>query len=233
MAGMREMMALLTTDYVGVIGSLGDVASNVRAEYFWHFRPFDHACTSPKIHSNFPPDFTDAYLDRKCQKFDPVVVETMGSNILTWWDSERLNSRDPIAEKIVNDRFAQGCSIGISLPVRGKGGQFSIFSLWSSDRDGFRDAVADGFDTLHAYALYLHEALFRQRRGQDAHGLTDTEQELLRWTALGKTAWEISVLVSLPERTVHYHLAEASRKLGAPNKTAAVCIALKAGLLDV
>lgn len=233
MAGMSEMMALLNADYDCVIGSLSKVAAVARADYFWHFRPFDHSNAIPKIHSNFSAQFNKSYSEKKYEKFDPVVLDSIGTNILTWWDSEGVTSRDPVAEMIIRDRFAQGCTTGISLPVRGKGGQFSIFSLWSSDREGFRDSVADGFDGLHAYALYLHEALFQHRRGQDAHGLSDTEQELLRWTALGKTAWEISVLVSLPERTVHYHLAEASRKLSAPNKTAAVCIALKAGLLDL
>lgn len=233
MAGMREMMALLNADYDTVIGSLSEVATIAHADFFWHFRPFDQASMAPAVHTNFSAKFIETYFDRKYQKFDPVVLESIGTNILTWWDSSEVASRDPVAEKVIRDRYAQGCSIGVSLPVRGKGGQFSIFSLWSNDRDGFRNAVADDFGTLHVYALYLHEALFRQRRGQDAHGLTDTEQELLRWTALGKTAWEISVLVSLPERTVHYHLAEASRKLSAPNKTAAVCTALKAGLLDV
>jgi DNA-binding CsgD family transcriptional regulator len=228
---MQEMFALLNADRQGVIGSLKKVTDIVRADYYWHFRPFNSINPLARIQSNFSVDYIEDYLAHKYQRVDPVVVTSLSTNILTWWETDSAGSRDPAAEMVIRDRFAQGCTIGVSLPIRGKGGQFSIFSLWARDRSAFRDGVVSRFDWLHTYALYLHDALFRH--SQEPHGLSDTELELLRWTALGKTAWEISVLVSLPERTVHYHLAEASRKLGAPNKTAAVCIALKANLLDV
>lgn len=233
MASMSEILAVLNADYDSVIQSLNEVATTTRADYFWHFRPFDVPSHIPKIHSNFSKGFVNSYIEQKYQKTDPVVIDSLSSNILLWWENDDQACRDPVGDEVMRERFAQGCSIGVSLPVRGKAGQFSIFSLWSSDREAFRRAVADCFSNLHTYALYLHDALYRHCRSQDAHSLTNIELELLRWTALGKTAWEISVLVSLPERTVHYHLAEASRKLYAPNKTAAVCTALKAGLLDM
>lgn len=233
MVTMNEMLALLKADRDGVIDSLGEVTVGLQADFFWHFRPFDVENKEPKVETNFPGQYVRSYQDQKQQRCDPVVVASLASNVLLWWQQDTVASPDPAAQQALRERFAQGCCVGVSLPVRGKAGEFSIFSLWSSNRDGFSQAVSDGFHMLHTYALYVHEALFRNGRNNESHGLSDMELELLRWTALGKTAWEISVLVSLPERTVHYHLAEASRKLSAPNKTAAVCNALKAGLLDL
>lgn len=233
MVTMGEMLALLKADHDGVIDSLSEVAADLQADFFWHFRPFDVENKDPKVETNFPNQYIDEYRIQKQQRCDPIVVDSLASNVLLWWYKETATSPDPAAQQALTKRFAQGCCVGVSLPVRGKAGQFSIFSLWSDNRDGFTQAVTDRFHMLHAYALYVHEALYRNGRNGDGHSLSDMELELLRWTALGKTAWEISVLVSLPERTVHYHLAEASRKLSAPNKTAAVCNALKAGLLDV
>jgi len=59
--------------------------------------------------------------------------------------------------------------------------------------------------------------------------LTGREREVLRWVAGGKTSWEISVILRISERTVKFHLVEASRKLNAVNRTSAVAKALARG----
>ena len=63
--------------------------------------------------------------------------------------------------------------------------------------------------------------------------LTPREREILKWAAEGKTSWEISVILDLSERTVKFHLIEASRKLNAVNRTAAVAKALAWGLIKL
>jgi LuxR family quorum sensing-dependent transcriptional regulator len=63
--------------------------------------------------------------------------------------------------------------------------------------------------------------------------LTPREREILRWAADGKTAWETSVILDLSERTVKFHLIEASRKLNAVNRTSAVAKALARGLIKL
>ncbi|MCQ3823086.1 helix-turn-helix transcriptional regulator, partial [Streptococcus agalactiae] len=51
--------------------------------------------------------------------------------------------------------------------------------------------------------------------------LTAREKETLRWTALGKTYVEISMILSIDTRTVKFHLVNAMRKLQASNKAEA------------
>ena len=63
--------------------------------------------------------------------------------------------------------------------------------------------------------------------------LTRREREILRWAADGKTSWEISVVLGISERTVKFHLIQASHKLNAVNRTAAVAKALARGLIKV
>lgn len=57
------------------------------------------------------------------------------------------------------------------------------------------------------------------------------EKEILRWTGDGKTADQISQILSLSQSTVNFHLRNAMTKLDAPNKTAAVVRAIYLGLL--
>lgn len=61
--------------------------------------------------------------------------------------------------------------------------------------------------------------------------LTPREIEVLRWSALGKTAAEIAQILCLSERTVGFHNCSSMRKLGVNNKIAAVMVAAKAGFL--
>jgi LuxR family transcriptional regulator, quorum-sensing system regulator BjaR1 len=63
--------------------------------------------------------------------------------------------------------------------------------------------------------------------------LTPREREILRWAADGKTAWEVSVILNISERTVKFHLIQASQKLNAVNRTAAVAKALARGLIKL
>ena len=60
--------------------------------------------------------------------------------------------------------------------------------------------------------------------------LTAREVEILKWTAEGKTAGDIAIILSLKERTVHFHMANAIVKMGACNKTAAVVQAALRGM---
>ena len=61
--------------------------------------------------------------------------------------------------------------------------------------------------------------------------LSDREEEVLRWTAEGKTSGEISDILNISERTVNFHIANAVTKLNAANKTAAAIRAAVLGML--
>ena len=62
--------------------------------------------------------------------------------------------------------------------------------------------------------------------------LTPRELEVLRWTMDGKTAWEVGAVLGISERTVVFHVNNASHKLGCINKQQAVLKALRLGLIN-
>jgi DNA-binding CsgD family transcriptional regulator len=61
--------------------------------------------------------------------------------------------------------------------------------------------------------------------------MTAREREVLRWTAEGKTAYEISRILTVSERTVNFHINNVVSKLGASNKTHAAVKAAALGML--
>jgi DNA-binding CsgD family transcriptional regulator len=85
------------------------------------------------------------------------------------------------------------------------------------------------------------EARLRQTEGRpvpsmrapsDPSNLTARELEVLTWISLGKSAWEIGEILGIAKRTVDEHAQTAARKLGAANRTQAVAIAVRDGLID-
>lgn len=53
-------------------------------------------------------------------------------------------------------------------------------------------------------------------------GLTLREIEVLKWSAEGKTAAEVALILDVKIRTVNFHIGSAIRKMGVSNKTSAV-----------
>lgn len=60
-------------------------------------------------------------------------------------------------------------------------------------------------------------------------GLTLREVEVLKWSAEGKTAAEVALILDMKLRTVNFHIASAIRKMGVSNKTSAVVQAARHG----
>jgi LuxR family transcriptional regulator len=77
---------------------------------------------------------------------------------------------------------------------------------------------------------YPHKSATR-RRASPLAPLSIREAEVLRWSAEGKTADDIGVILHLSERTVNFHIANAVRKMGASNKISAVVQAVLSGVL--
>lgn len=60
--------------------------------------------------------------------------------------------------------------------------------------------------------------------------LTFREIEVLKWSAQGKTAAEVAIILNVKIRTVNFHIGSAIRKMGVSNKTAAVVQAAVQGV---
>ncbi len=61
--------------------------------------------------------------------------------------------------------------------------------------------------------------------GKLLHLLSPREREVLEWLKLGKTSWDISVILRISERTVNYHVQNIIHKLGTVNRMQAVSVA--------
>ncbi len=61
--------------------------------------------------------------------------------------------------------------------------------------------------------------------------LTEKEQQVLHWAALGKTTWEISRIQGRTEAAVNFHLCNIRRKFGVNSLRAALMKAIHQGMV--
>lgn len=182
--------------------------------------------------TSYPASWLLRYQEAGHERVDPVVQQIATSSLPVFWDG----LKGVVPRHIVFDEAREhGLANGITVPVAGMGGARALFSI-ATDRApeasaGHQAAMA-GQALLTA--LYMHEAASRLAGAADAASLpalTAREVECLQWAATGKTSWEISNILSVSERTVIFHMVNATKKLKASNRRQAVVRALSLGLI--
>jgi LuxR family quorum sensing-dependent transcriptional regulator len=90
---------------------------------------------------------------------------------------------------------------------------------------------------VYMLSLYAHARAVSLLDCTDGAGprreLTLREREVLQWIAVGKSSWDVSVILGISERTVNWMISRSCRKLDAVNRTHAVVNAIRAGQIYI
>jgi LuxR family quorum sensing-dependent transcriptional regulator len=141
--------------------------------------------------------------------------------------------REPRAKELMQRRFDFGFRGCLVIPIPGPGGSIACVSMGTMRR--FSVSARDR-PALRLMGYYAFERAARLRTNNSVNPkrtLTNREQEVLHWAAVGKSAWEIGEILAITERTVTDHVQSACRKLGSVNRTHAVALALRDGLISI
>jgi len=189
---------------------------------------------TPLVASAYTPEWQRHYTQSDYVNIDPIVRAGMGGVLPVDWATIQTNS--PIVKKFFGEaqEFGIGSS-GLSFPIRGRHGEFAIFSVAARECPANWEALKRKMAReLMLLAYSFHDWALRAE-GVDQHDFLDAlstrEKDCLRWRAMGKSDWDISHLLSISERTVKFHLENARAKLGATNTVHAVAIAVGFGII--
>ena len=179
-----------------------------------------------------PPGWRELCLRNDFATVDPALRHCRKVVLpFVYRDAPYDPKREPRAAEVVQRAIDFGLGNGIVIPVldaRGCAG-----NLWLGGKD---EPLAHA-DLPPIHMLTLHAFHRIQQLGhpafENAAILNAREQEVLKWVADGKTAWEIGELLNISRRTVEWHIQHAMEKLGATNRMQAVVIAARDRLIDI
>lgn len=193
---------------------------------------------APVIHvlSNYPKPWLDIYFKQNSQRVDPVVSYIMTQQSPIRWDSlvQREEFQDPKQLELMRAASEHGLHNGFTVPIKSASGDFVLLSMATGDEDSQIEKLNAAIPFAHTLATHFLECymlLKVKEKGRDEATLTQRETDCLFWASEGKTAWEISKIIDVSERTVLFHLNNCTKKLDASNRQHAVALAIKKGLL--
>lgn len=181
----------------------------------------------------YPAPWIEHYFREGLLAQDPVMGHCRQHVVPIAWDALPASQ---LKSRVMREARDFGLASGATAPLHGARGELGVLSVATDT--GPRSAserIRCALPELSSLACYTHEALLglRGREGKRRRAaLTLRERECLLWVAEGKTSWEIGVILGTSERTVNFHVRNASLKLGVSSRQHAVARALMLGLLS-
>lgn len=184
--------------------------------------------------SNYPKSWQERYRRHGFYLIDPTIQHAKTSVSPLIWSSGLFERMPP--GDLSEEARAAGFNHGWTQPVRDANGTFGALTLARREDAVTPEELDAKLRTMEWLAQMAHAVLFRpllaRRQNESITHLTEREIEFLRMAAEGKTAGDISEALGVTERTANFHIGNAMEKLGATNKTHAVALAMRLGLLD-
>ncbi|MGM9480364.1 helix-turn-helix transcriptional regulator [Roseateles sp. NT4] len=183
---------------------------------------------------NTPDAYLQAARDLGDARRDPVMTRLMMESIPVVYDQATYVAAG--VGELWEMQAPYGYKTGIAVKLHLPGDKHFLLGV---DREEALPATGEqlmpmvaGLQLLAAHALTAADRLLSPMLAKgDMPKLTKRELDVLSWTAQGKTAWEVSVILGMSEKTVNFHLGNAMRKLEVNSKHQAVLRCVAAGIL--
>ena len=190
----------------------------------------------PLLSVTYSAEWQKHYAQSGYVDIDPIVRSGLGGILPIDW--AEIDRGDPIVRKFFGE--AQELDVGangISIPIRGRHGEFALFTVTSDEGAAeWRALRRDLLRDLMVVAWNFHAAALRSCGAVSEPGTAHMplrEASCLRWKALGKTDDDIGRILGISPHTVRFHLESARARLNTANTTHTVAKALALGLINM
>lgn len=186
---------------------------------------------APFVRSTYPAEWVARYLLHDYLTIDPVVRQGFETARPFFWHQLSLDRRQ---RELMQDAVAHGLGeAGYSIPIC-KGSRRALLSLNTKralpDWVGYVERNAALLMRV-AGAMDEKAALSLSADTEPGPGLAPRQRECLLWTARGKDAKAIAVILDLSEFTVRSYLRSARQRLKSSTLSEAVAKAIGAQLI--
>ena len=180
---------------------------------------------------NYPLELMDYLIDNDEIGNDPVNFANISRFEPQYWqdifESSPLKFSAGVVEVMERTGYLTGYIHGVGVPGRIQHHSGMILAGPDMERSERTEAV------MELVMPHLHHRVERLFRKISTPVLSERELEVLKWTANGKTSWEVSKILNITERTINFHVQNIVKKLDAVSRTHAVAIAVAKELVTL
>ncbi|HEY9537410.1 MAG TPA: LuxR family transcriptional regulator [Kiloniellaceae bacterium] len=208
-----------SVDALDLHRAMADVAAAFELPCFAYLSlPPRSGSSKPQLISSYPVAWTSHYLASRYERVDPVIRQAASTPQPFEWGlgcgPERLSRQQ---KQLLDEAAAFGIRCGFTIPIHDNRGVIAAVTFAADERrPAFRRNVEARAEVLQLMALFFHAHARRKLAGErvvEGVALSPREFECLRWSAQGKSAWEIGCILGISRRTVSFHLDNAKAKL--------------------
>jgi LuxR family quorum-sensing transcriptional regulator LasR len=188
------------------------------------------------LRSNYAAQWRHNYDAQRMVQIDPTVAHCFTRTVPLLWAPDLFST--PAQKSMYEEACGFGLRSGITLPMHGPKGEAGML-CFVTDAATSPQLMRDFQNCLGQLTLVRDIAFDSAKRFLEGHAvpsipsLTPRERECLRWTAQGKSSWDIANIFKCSEATVDFHIANIRQKFGVSSRRAAAVKAAQLGLIDL
>jgi DNA-binding CsgD family transcriptional regulator len=186
--------------------------------------------------ASYSAEWASFYEGDQLFKIDPVVLTAFQKFHPYSWKNLDWGAKP--ARRLMFDAVDGGVgNQGLSLPIRGPGGEFSLMSVSHSCTDGvWLKFIDNHLSDMLLLAHYIHYAARKIEfpDGEQIYSnLSPRELDALQMLGTGLNRARVAETLKISEHTLRVYIESARHKLCAANTTHAVAKAVSSGLIAI
>lgn len=185
---------------------------------------------------DFSSEFFNKYIRgryyEKCVVWQAVLASWKPQHWKTAWELDTLGNGKPLMQLAKSYGYLDGWTSAICCWSHCA---LSVFTFAGKkvDNDQRTATILTYLTPYFAESLKcIFSSSFEKHKAIRKSQVTKRELEVLRWLEQGKSTWDISMILNRSERVIKYHVKNLMHKLSAQNRTHAVAIAIRQGIID-
>lgn len=188
------------------------------------------------IRSNYSASWRRIYDAERLHYVDPTVTHCQQNLLPLVWERETFNL--PAQKNLYEEACGYGIRSGITYPIHGPNGEFGVISFATDapSNHKFRNELNHSLASLSLIRDSAFESsqkfIRKHAKNEDKQiCLTRRELECLKWLMVGKSSWEISMILHCSEAVVNFHVSNIRLKFKVRTRQQAVIKAIRLGIL--
>ena len=186
------------------------------------------------LHSNYSSKWRSKYDDEKMGHVDPTVSHCATKSTPLIWSPDIFSARKQ--KEMYEEACSHGLRSGVTLPIHGTNGEFGVLCFVADIKDKkFACDYIRNIPELSCLRDFIFETSLQFMKhavqAEQLVTLTPRELECLKWSATGKSSWDIGQILHCTEAAVNFHFTNIRFKFGTSTRRQALVKAIRMGII--